>query len=304
MIDGIYGASFFLRKLLDNKSCIDLQNHPPSAEDETPGCDLTSEIQLSYSARLKAKIEYIKDYMLANDLADHRGHTVSLNQYGPDIHTDQAASPDEEATAGAGSGSSTISSNQLPAGNGDEGVSIFIKKIAGFAEHMNELLSLLGETDDSMEKNDRAAQEATKSVRMPEKHTIPSKAVFTEMAGNLEEQAMPSGIKISNEGLLSVDEETLSRFLSSKGDEGISIVKSFTNVFYDRMLMCPGAGPQALPVVSDYNNRHTVNNTDGRINARLEEKRQELEKKMNVLQMLIESSKVLKEEFAKQLFVV
>jgi len=256
MLDGIYGASFFLSKLLDNKVCIDLQDHPLSAEDGTQGCDLTTEIQLSYSARLKSKIEYIKNNIITNNLADLQDHTV------------------------------------------------FIKKIAGFAGHVNELLSLLSESDDPTEKNERTVREAIRGVRMPERHTMPSKMVFTEMAGDLEEQVMRSGIKINNEGLLSIDEETLGRFLSSKGDEGVSVVKSFTNVFYDRILMYLGAGSLGIHVVNDYDSRYTVNNADTRIDTRLEEKRQELEKEMNVLQMLIDSSKVLKNELTKQLFAV
>ncbi|OPY77164.1 MAG: hypothetical protein A4E64_01226 [Syntrophorhabdus sp. PtaU1.Bin058] len=62
-----------------------------------------------------------------------------------------------------------------------------------------------------------------------------------------------------------------------------------------------GAGSLDPHVVNDSSGRHVVHNADGRIDTRLEEKRQELEKKMDVLQMLIERSRTLKDELAKQL---
>lgn len=534
MLDGIYGASFFLSKLLDNKGCTDLQEHPLSAEDGTEGYDLTSVTRLSYAARLKSKIEYIKNYIITNNLADLGSHGASPGRYGQVIRTEQAALPDGETDAGpvstgeegaealpeipgrlsvsgqtisanngdglqdviekvatyagnseipgfrikndmakdmtlglsgnqgdpkntaerpseqspggigdivlsfpsdkegpapiktgsiaaenstpdredygiikvigplikeenadlagamkaidrvaerfdigypdegrgearspeygsrpdddeisqpllkinneiplaeggpsrvlkaavaavnaiyqdgetvppgvreetairypdAGSGSPAVNSERLPAESNDEGVSVFMKKIAGFAGHVNELLSLLNESDDPIEKNDGAIREAIKGVLIPAKHTMPSRMILTEIAGDIEQQAVQSGIKINEQGLLSIDGKTLGRFLSSKGDEGVSIVKSFANVLYDRMLMYLGAGSLGLHVVNDSSGRHAVHNADGRIDTRLEEKRQELEKKMDVLQMLIERSRTLKDELAKQL---
>lgn len=189
-----------------------------------------------------------------------------------------------------GTASESLSGPQLPMFHADlEEITVAL------VERVNEVLEIINKANNAGITPDKSTQ--TDKNGLEQLREIISSGMKIQESMNIDYQDFSSlGIKIMYDGLLNVDQKTLKEAISSSGGEVARVIKTVANTLFETLPLCIDPNSGALL----YTGKRLEDRGDDKaskvlaaMREDLEKERAEIEKRLNIAELLISYSNSL-----------